>query len=71
MERLDDTTILVSSQDLPGLMALTASGLAPLIPAVSDVADIGVDSKRRRVAIPRLDPNVVEIWQLPAATPAR
>ena len=71
VERLDDTTILVSSQDLPGLMALTASGLAPLIPAVSDVADIGVDVKRRRVAIPRLDPNVVEIWQLPAATPAR
>ena len=65
VERLDDTTILVSSQDLPGLMALTASGLAPLIPDVSDVADIGVDSTRRRVAIPRLDPNVVELWQLP------
>jgi sugar lactone lactonase YvrE len=65
VERLDETTILVSSQDLPGLMTLTASGLTPLIPNVSDVADIGVDTKRRRVAIPRLDPNVVEIWQLP------
>lgn len=65
VERLDETTILVSSQDLPGLMTLTASGLSPLIPSVSDVADIGVDTKRRRVAIPRLDPNVVEIWQLP------
>lgn len=65
VERLDDTTILVSSQDLPGLMTLTASGLTTLIPGVSDVADIGVDTKRRRVAIPRLDPNVVEIWQLP------
>jgi sugar lactone lactonase YvrE len=65
VERLDDATILVSSQDLPGLMTLTASGLSPLIPSVSDVADIGVDTKRRRVAIPRLDPNVVEIWQLP------
>ncbi len=65
VERLDDSTILVSSQDLPGLMTLTASGLSPLIPDVSDVADIGVDTERRRVAIPRLDPNVVEIWQLP------
>ena len=65
VERLDERTILVSSQDLPGLMALTAEGLAPLIPNVSDVADIGVDAKRRRVAIPRLDPNLLEIWQLP------
>ena len=65
VERLDESTILVSSQDLPGLMTLTASGLTALIPNVSDVADIGVDTKRRRVAIPRLDPNVVEIWQLP------
>jgi sugar lactone lactonase YvrE len=64
VERLDDATILVSSQDLPGLMTLTASGLTALIPGVSDVADIGVDTRRRRVAIPRLDPNVVEIWQL-------
>jgi hypothetical protein len=46
-------------------MTLTAAGLTALIPGVSDVADIGVDTKRRRVAIPRLDPNVVEIWQLP------
>jgi sugar lactone lactonase YvrE len=65
VERLDDATILVSSQDLPGVMTLTASGLTAVIPGVSDVADIGVDTKRRRVAIPRLDPNVVEIWQLP------
>ena len=65
VERLDDATLLVSSQDLPGVMTLTASGLTALIPNVSDVADIGVDTKRRRVAIPRLDPNVVEIWQLP------
>lgn len=65
VERLDDATILVSSQDLPGLMTLTASGLTAVIPGVSDVADIGVDTRRRRVAIPRLDPNVVEIWQLP------
>jgi sugar lactone lactonase YvrE len=65
VERLDDATLLVSSQDLPGLMALTARGLTALIPNVSDVADIGVDAKRRRVAIPRLDPGIVEIWQLP------
>jgi sugar lactone lactonase YvrE len=65
VERLDDATLLVSSQDLPGLMTLTASGLAPVVPNVSDVADIGVDVKRRRVAIPRLDPGIVEIWQLP------
>ena len=46
-------------------MTLTASGLTAIVPGVSDVADIGVDGKRRRVAIPRLDPNLVEIWQLP------
>lgn len=65
VERLDDRTLLVSSQDLPGLMTLVDGALAPLIPGVSDVADIGVDVKRRRVAIPRLDPGIVEVWQLP------
>lgn len=65
VERLDDRTLLVSSQDLPGLMTLVDGTLAPLVPGVSDVADIGVDVKRRRVAIPRLDPGIVEVWQLP------
>lgn len=65
VERLDDRTLLVSSQDLPGLMTLIDGTLAPLVPGVSDVADIGVDTKRRRVAIPRLDPGIVELWQLP------
>ncbi|MGE0360580.1 MAG: SMP-30/gluconolactonase/LRE family protein [Vicinamibacterales bacterium] len=65
VERLDERTLLVSSQDLPGLMSLVNGVLAPLVPGVSDVADIGVDVTRRRVAIPRLDPGIVEIWQLP------
>ncbi len=65
VERLDARTLLVSSQDLPGLMTLVDGTLAPLVTGVSDVADIGVDAKRRRVAIPRLDPGIVELWQLP------
>lgn len=65
IEALADGTIVVSSQDLPGILALHGSELRPLITGVSDTGDIGIDPKRGRIAIPRLDANVVELWQLP------
>ena len=65
IEALADGTIVVSSQDLPGVLALDGRSLRPLITPVSDTGDIGVDQKRQRIAIPRLDAHVVELWQLP------
>jgi sugar lactone lactonase YvrE len=65
IDALSDGTIVVSSQDLPGVLALDGTSLRPLITGVSDTGDIGVDQTRRRIAIPRLDAHVVELWQLP------
>lgn len=64
IDALADGTILVSSQNLPGIVALDGTSLHPLIAGVSDTGDIGIDRARRRIAIPRLDANVVELWQL-------
>jgi sugar lactone lactonase YvrE len=64
IESLADGTIVVSSQDLPGVLWLDGSTLRPLITGVGDTGDIGVDPGRHRIAIPRLGAHVVELWQL-------
>jgi len=64
IERLPDGRILVASQDGNAILALQGANLAPLIPGVTDVGDIGVDTRRSHVAIPRLDTNLLEIWEV-------
>lgn len=66
IERLANGRVIVSSQDLPGLLLLDDDRLTPLVTGVTDTGDIGVDTRRNRVAIPRLDANVLELWQLPS-----
>lgn len=65
VEALADGTIVVSSQELPGILRLDGDALRPLITGVGDTGDIGVDPGRHRIAIPRLEAQVVELWQLP------
>ena len=69
IERLADGRLVVSSQTGDSVLAITGTEMAPLIVNVGDTADIGVDLKRNRVAIPRLDNNTVELWQLEPASP--
>lgn len=64
IERLADGRLLVSSQDGRSILVLAGKTLTPLITGVADVGDIGIDLKRNRVAIPRLDTNLLELWQV-------
>jgi sugar lactone lactonase YvrE len=64
IEALADGRILVSSQDGASILVLRDGTLTPLITGVADVGDLGVDLKRDRVAIPRLDTNLLELWQV-------
>lgn len=63
--------IIVSSWEKSTIYAAVSGGetltFAPLIENVSSPADIGYDSKRNRLLLPRLMDNKVEIYQLPAA----
>jgi len=65
IERLPDGRIVVSSQNANGVAVLNGDRLVMLFNGAPDTGDIGVDTRRTRVAIPRLDANVMEIWQLP------
>jgi len=53
---------IVSFATLPALPALAPSLRSP---SSADTGDLGVDTTRRRIAIPRLEAHVVELWQLP------
>lgn len=64
IERMADGRLLVSSQEGRSILTLEGRVMVPLITGVSDVGDLGVDLKRHRVAIPRLDTNVLELWQV-------
>lgn len=64
IERLPDGRIVVSSQDGRALLVLDGDRLTPLLAGIEDAGDIGVDPKRNRIAVPRLDTNLLEIWQL-------
>jgi sugar lactone lactonase YvrE len=65
IDRLSDGRIVIASQDARAVLLLSGRDLSPLITGVESPGDIGVDTRRNRVAIPRLDANVVEIWQVP------
>ena len=65
IERLSDGRIVIASQDARAVLVLRGRELTPLITGVESPGDIGVDTRRNRVAIPRLDANVVEIWEVP------
>lgn len=62
--------IIVSSWEKSTIYAAPAGDtltFAPLIENVSSPADIGYDSKRNRLLVPRFMDNKVEVYQLPAA----
>jgi hypothetical protein len=64
VERLDDRIIVASQADSSLHVFVDGSG-APVARTAGAPADIALDSRRRRVAVPFIALNQVEIWQLP------
>lgn len=65
VEVLRDGRILVSSWADSTVNVITNGNLSPLIRHVGAPADIGVDTKRMVVAIPRFSDNKVEYYKIP------
>jgi hypothetical protein len=61
--------ILVASQSDSTLRELGAGGEGTMLRLPGAPADIGIDMRRGRVAIPMMDRNQVEIWSLPPRSP--
>lgn len=64
VEVLDSGALLVASQEDSSLHLVVDGEGAPLISLDGRPADIGYDPSRNRVAIPYVDRDLVEIWQL-------
>jgi hypothetical protein len=65
VEILPGDRVLVASQKDSSLYLFTSGRGSAIIHLGGQPADIGVDTKRNRVAVPFVDRNLVEIWQLP------
>ena len=66
VEVLSGGRVLVASQGDSSLHLFTGGTGHPIIRTGGAPADIAVDTKRNRVAVPFVDRNLVEIWQLPS-----
>ena len=60
-----DGRILVSSWADSSIYSVRDGKMSKIVSRVSAPADIGVDSKRGVLAIPRFDQNQVEFWKIP------
>ena len=65
VEILSGGRVLVSSQGDSSLHLFTKGTGKPIIKTGGAPADIAIDTKRNRVAVPFVDRSAVEIWQLP------
>jgi sugar lactone lactonase YvrE len=65
VEVLSGDRVLVASQGDSSLHLFTGGTGRPIIRTGGAPADIAVDTKRNRAAVPFVDRNLVEIWQLP------
>jgi len=68
---LGDGRILVTSWNDSSLMVLRGDSLRTVIGGLPQPADIGIDNKRQRVAIPLSATNEVLIFNIPEATAGR
>jgi len=65
IEVLSDGRVLVSSWTDSTVNVIQNGQLSPLVHNVNAPADIGVDSKRNVLAVPRLSDNKIEFFKLP------
>ena len=63
---LGDGRALITSWADSTLYVLRGSRLSPAIVGLPEPADIGIDTRRHRVAIPVSSENRVELWSIPA-----
>jgi hypothetical protein len=68
---LGDGRILVSSWNDSSLMVVRGDSMRTVISGLPEPADIGIDNKRQRVAIPLSASNEVVIFTIPPATAGR
>ena len=65
VEMLSGGRMIVAAQSDSSIHLVTGSSVRPLIRTGGKPADIAVDTRRNRVAVPFVARNAVEIWQLP------
>jgi sugar lactone lactonase YvrE len=65
IEVLNDGRVLVSSWADSSVYVVRDGKMTKVVATVSAPADIGVDTKRNVLAIPRFDQNQVEFWRIP------
>jgi sugar lactone lactonase YvrE len=63
---LDDGRVLISSWTDSTVSVVTGQSVARLVSGVDGPADFGIDTRRRRIAIPRFTANTVDIWTIPS-----
>ena len=66
VERLSDGRVLLSTWADSSIYVLDGSALVRAVTGVAGPADIGVDTKRNRVAVPLFEGNRVELFTIPA-----
>ena len=66
IERLADGRVLISTWTDSSIYVLDGSALVRAVPGVPSPADIGVDTKRNRVAVPIFGGDRVELFAIPA-----
>jgi len=71
VEVLAGGRVLVASQRDSSLHLFSGGTGRPIIRTGGEPADIGVDTRRNRVAVPFVARDLVEIWQLPAMAEQR
>lgn len=64
-----DGRVLLASQADSSLRVLSEGGSRIVIRVPGRPADIGVDTRRRRVAVPYIALDRVDVWRLPSAGP--
>lgn len=65
VELLPDGSAIVASQADTALHLVRGGAGRPIVKTAGNPADIGLDTRRMRVAVPFIALNSVEIWQLP------
>ena len=66
-----DGRILLASQADSSLRVLTNGESRRVVRVPGRPADIGVDTRRRRVAVPYIALDRVDVWRLPGSAPGR
>jgi sugar lactone lactonase YvrE len=60
------TRLLIASQADSSIWVVGDSAVSPVIRTAGAPADIGIDTRRQRIAIPFVDLDRVELWALPS-----